>query len=612
MTGFRSIKGTESFLVDDKVTILIGANDHGKSNIISAVEYLNDEKTFQAEDINWDLADTTKNIDIEWHFDASEDALIKLGKLAPVSKTATMIVQVAPVTQVEGQPVAIVTPAVVAPEPAPTQEPTFEVNTDNEIVFYKDNKGNTLGVKSLPLPIPKAKIAEVISLRPRVELFEPPTTNFKDQVSLLELEKPEFEFMQGIFRLAGIWNDRAIVFAQNNRTSRMLDEASTRLTNILNDKWNQGRDLNWRLKHTGTNGDQIVIEIEDPSIGSTYTRPSLKSSGFKTYFLLTMIIYARTENQNADSYIYLFDEPGTYLHPHAQLDLQRSFETISEKSQLIYTTHSLFLINKNHPGRNRVISKTKDGTKIDQKPFIKNWKSVRESLGILLSNNFLIAEKTLLVEGPSDVIYLLHAIKKLKNDNKVDIDLNDLSIVDAGSSENYIAMAKLMLCEGRELVALLDGDKGGETIADHLSKVCEKEIKSGTLKIHKLPKDKSSEDIFTNTIILKDAVKTVVSNLVSDGFRELKDGLNLDTEIRKIESKTGVTLGATLDKITPKFFKEEVKVSKLSIALQYEDIATLATDIPDTAVTEIEKIKLALTLKGETNKETGVFDEIKV
>ena len=80
--GFRSIKETEAFLVDEKVTILIGANDHGKSNIISAIEYLNDERTFQKEDINWDLSDTDE-ISIEWHFDASDDVLRALSKLSP-------------------------------------------------------------------------------------------------------------------------------------------------------------------------------------------------------------------------------------------------------------------------------------------------------------------------------------------------------------------------------------------------------------------------------------------------------------------------------------------------------------------------------------------------
>lgn len=40
-------------------------------------------------------------------------------------------------------------------------------------------------------------------------------------------------------------------------------------------------------------------------------------------------------------------------------------------------------------------------------------------------------------------------------------------------------------------------------------------------------------------------------------------------------------------------------------------LATDSSEIPDKATTEINKIKKALSLKGETNEETGVFEEIK-
>ena len=42
-------------------------------------------------------------------------------------------------------------------------------------------------------------------------------------------------------------------------------------------------------------------------------------------------------------------------------------------------------------------------------------------------------------------------------------------------------MAKLMVAEGRDVVALTDGDKKGDEIEKHLKKVCEKEIKDKKL-----------------------------------------------------------------------------------------------------------------------------------
>lgn len=620
MTGFRSIKGTESMIVDSNVTILIGANDHGKSNILAAIKCLNEETNIVPEDKHWDLPDDAV-VSVEWEFKLTPTELTQLKNLEvkPKAKKAKLAVP-AEENNKEGKGDAVdsdkavpaevpVVPEQVESIPEEVEEQTFEVNKDEKIVFFRDNKANIVKIKALPYAISIAKEAEILALRPRVELFESPSGNVVDQITLAQLEDPQYEFMQGIFRLAEIWDSRKTIFTQNPGTSRQLDEASTKLTEILNDKWNQGKDLIWRLKHTGTNGDTIMIEIEDPSINTQYSRPSLRSSGFRTYFLLSMVTLARTGNKPNNSYLFLFDEPGTYLHPHAQLDLQRSFEAIADNTQILYTTHSIFLINKNHPDRNRVISKHVEGTKIDQKPFIKNWKSIRESLGILLSNNFLIAEKTLLTEGPSDVIYTLNIIKELKATGKIDVDLNDLSIVDAGNSENYLSMCKLMLSEGRSIVALLDGDKAGKDNKKQLERVCEKEIQSKQLQIYMLPDDKSIEDIAADAPALQKAVEEVNDYLVTNNLRKQAESFDKDIEIKKIIQTPGKTLGQVIDEVTTLWFTPGGKISKLSIALKYED--QNGRTINPQAQSHVEQIQKLLGLRGEKSAESGVFEEVK-
>ncbi|OGS22035.1 MAG: hypothetical protein A2252_02415 [Elusimicrobia bacterium RIFOXYA2_FULL_39_19] len=586
ITGFRSIKDEVVLILDERVSILIGANDHGKSNILAAIQCLNDEFQIKPEDKNWDL-DKDSVVKIKWHFSYTDDVKTILKGMS--------------VQEVDSQPDV---------QPTTATEECFPINSSEEIIYSRDNNSNKISIESLPFRIPISKGKDILQFKPRVELFVSPTTNIVDQVKVTELTQPQFEFMQGIFRLAGIWENRQEMFTQNDKTSRLLDEASERLTKILNDKWNQGRELKWKFEHTGSNGDTIVIKIQDPAIKSQYTRPSMRSSGFKTFFLLSMITSARTQNKPNDSYIFLFDEPGTYLHPHAQLDLQRSLESISENTQIIYTTHSIFLINKNHHDRNLVVNKTKQGTKVDQKPFINNWKSVRASLGILLSNNFLIADKTLLVEGPSDIIYVLNAMKTFKKENKLDIDLNDFSIVDAGCSENYIAMAKLMLSEGREVVALIDGNGTGSTIDKQLGKYCEAEIKSKKLKIKALPSGKSSEDIFCNIENLQESILDVAQELVDRGLRSFKQDIDVRKKSEAIKPHKNDTLGKIIEDITKSFFQPEEKISKLSIALKYEDICAKNSKlIPNTALAELTKIKEILKLRSEKSSDIAILEE---
>lgn len=606
--AFRSIKLEQELVVDERVTILIGANDHGKSNLLAAIRCLNDEQPINESDKHWDVSQNTP-AEIRWYFTPSKEVRTALEKLTEPLTIANAETVVSLPTQDAAQPIEAGETSAAEPTLSQPAVTNFPINSDGAIVYGRDSVSNKVKVLELPISIPAAKEAEVLALRPRVELFEAPSGNVKDQVSRGELDTSDFEFMQGIFRYAGLWEQRDTIFTYNPTTSRILDQASKKLTKILNDTWKQGKDLEWKFKHTGTNGDSIVIEIQDPAVQNSYTRPSLRSSGFRTYFLLSMIIYARTQNRPADSNIFLFDEPGTYLHPAAQLDLQRSFEVIADAAQIVYTTHSLFLVSKNHPTRNRVVSKTDDGTKIDQKPFSKNWKSVRESLGILLSNNFLIADKTLLVEGPSDVVYILDAIKKLKEKGLLDVDLNDFNIADA--EENYTVLAKLMLNEGRELVALLDGDEGGEKIKTQLQKACAQALTDGKLQIHLLPKDKSSEDIFADLGTLRRALRRSYDQLVVEEIRKSKKDLDIDAEVAKINPAQGETLGHVIDQNSKTWFEPKEKISKLLVSVMYEDeAASFVNDLPVDALPELTKLKALLKLRGEKSAEMGVFEEI--
>lgn len=661
ITGFRSIKETETIRVDNRVSVLIGANDHGKSNILKAIECLNDDCPFEEDDKNWDL-DKSKDVRIEWHFklDDGEDFSTRLNeqKLTEVTspQEGRLEAQEQKFLEITSLPAEVQTELsrIVSLEPQTfteedkgfllarrdylTQEQRdkfsefieinelentaetgekveeehkyFGSNDQGEVVYFRE--GVDSPVKVLSVPTSNTDVEDekyLLKMRPRVELFEAIPNNLKDKVNKKDIDKPEFEFMQGIFMLAGIWDQKDTIFNRTLVTERVLKDASARLTSALNRDWNQGKELSWMLSHNGTD---IEIMIEDPAIGTRYTRPSTRSSGFKTYFVTSMVIKARTTKNPSHSHIYLFDEPGIYLHPKAQLDLQRAIELISDGAQIIYTTHSLFLINKNYPERNKVVSKTARGTKIDQKPYLNNWKSVKESLGILLSNNFLIADKTIVTEGPSDIIYLWYLIKNLKRNEKVDIDLNDICMVDAGESQNYVAITKVMLAEGRGILALVDGDDGGSRIKTELEKVCAEEIGDKKLQIKQLDGNKSIEDYALDTSTFKEAIKMVVNNLVKLKVRELKNENSLVGALKNVRKQKNKTLGKVLlDEFGSGKVFTDVKdnISKLSVALQYEEIAKDSLNLEDDSVKLIFEIKELLSLRGEKSAESGVFSE---
>jgi len=273
----------------------------------------------------------------------------------------------------------------------------------------------------------------------------------------------------------------------------------------------------------------------------------------------------------------LFDEPGTYLHPIAQINLQRVFESLAEESQLLYSTHSIFMVSKNSPTRNRVIQKTKAGTVIDKKPYSRNWKAVRESLGIVLAQNFLIADRILLVEGPSDEVYIATVLSYLAHGDVIDIDLNEFCVVDAGDWRNYVAMAKLMLEEGRTVICLLDNDSHGRSVKENLEKIASSEINEAKLVLHLLPENCSTEDVLPHKDILIEGIVTLTDQLVQSGIIKLANDETLETirqkatDIIQKKKSPNKTLGALINELCRAVYKDEATLSKVALSAFYAD-----------------------------------------
>jgi predicted ATP-dependent endonuclease of OLD family len=53
--GYRSIRGPLELFIDPTSTIILGANDHGKTNILLALTHLNPDQSFTPDDLNWNL-----------------------------------------------------------------------------------------------------------------------------------------------------------------------------------------------------------------------------------------------------------------------------------------------------------------------------------------------------------------------------------------------------------------------------------------------------------------------------------------------------------------------------------------------------------------------------
>jgi predicted ATP-dependent endonuclease of OLD family len=360
--GFRSVAKKLALYIEPNVTVVLGPNDHGKTNLLDAISFLNEERKFDPEaDLNWDLEGEGERFPhLRFHFSLTQqerESLRDLENELRTSKAAAANPAEVPSTE-STEPIEI----------SPSQKSVDLDDVPETAEFYRQGVASTLSLNGWT-NFADEVVTKLRGFLPRAEIIEP-YDKISDSVTATELAPGMNDFMRGVFYYAGLDPDNASdLFVQNDTTERTLQNASGKLDETLKKSWSQGEALGFHLNHQ-CKIDAIQLKIDDPAVVRRRVRASHRSSGFTNYFAIKTILHARQEAHRAASYLLLFDEPGLFLHPSGQFDLLRVLETLAKTDQVIYVTHSLFMINKSYPTRHRLVLKTNEGTVIESKPFV--------------------------------------------------------------------------------------------------------------------------------------------------------------------------------------------------------------------------------------------------
>ena len=156
-----------------------------------------------------------------------------------------------------------------------------------------------------------------------------------------------------------------------------------------------------------------------------------RSAGF-VWFFSFLVWFSQMEKEYGDKLVILLDEPGLSLHGTAQADLLRYIkEKLLPQYQVIYSTHSPFMIDAGDLFTVRTVEDvvTKDdeilGTKVGDEVLSSDADTIfplRAVLGYDLTQSLFVGEHTLLVEGPSDLLYLTWASNELRSRGRTGLD----------------------------------------------------------------------------------------------------------------------------------------------------------------------------------------------
>ena len=299
----------------------------------------------------------------------------------------------------------------------------------------------------------------------------------------------------GLMRLARMEPEHLLNISSTEELRNRLDGASSHITRNIVKYWSQNSHLEVVFEvQPGRPGDPEHLRDSSANICALvrdkvrYSKTEIdkRSRGF-VWFFSFLAWYGYIRRQDGDNIILLLDEPGLSLHGKAQNDLLRYFTEELSAHQIVYSTHSPFMLDlEKHKERVRVVqdkgidapeelSKEADGTKV-----LNNlddvWADANAdtlfplfaAMGIEMWQMGYMGKNLLVVEGQSDREYLETMSMLLEKEDRVGLSRR-WGIVHAGGKGRVSPIvAILSASKGMNVAVLLDVDTENEGKIENL------------------------------------------------------------------------------------------------------------------------------------------------
>lgn len=276
-----------------------------------------------------------------------------------------------------------------------------------------------------------------------------------------------------------------------------LEDLGTQCVEVVSKKFKtifKQTDVDFKIKiRFGSGKKDLSFFTQDKTSGTKTISLSKRSDGFKWYLSLYLTLYDYLDTTNSDiKYVLLLDEPNLYLHPGAQNNLLYNvFYKEFKNTQIIYTTHSPYMIDSNNSYSVRIVEKnTQTIIYNSSREYAENSKNIEDvdtttplltALDLNISNSLIINSNDILVtvEGIQDV-YILNAMIK-KNDMLK--KFKNIKFIPGMSANKVPYLYSYLYGMGYNVYALFDNDKAGN---DAISDIVSNDLEDD--RIHKLLK----------------------------------------------------------------------------------------------------------------------------
>ena len=298
----------------------------------------------------------------------------------------------------------------------------------------------------------------------------------QDSIEFVE-EFDKAETVRNLFYLAELdIKELDKVKESPSKCIKLLNAASNRLTKKLNPAW-KGDPIHVDLRYNP--GNIMSVVISDVHKDGTITNTGLlnrRAEGFKWTFSFIVNFAAETQRAELKEAILLLDEPARNLHPTQQMGISDLLKNLAGSNQVLYATHSPFMIFDYTPGNLLVVEL--DKRKHLSRIFYDYWNADDKTLtpilyGLCRGQVESIVDREIgtnsrpiiIVETMSDAMYLNAFDKFLQDPN---ISMNPLNVIAAYNKNSVLPLAIFYRNHGYRTFVLLDNSEESKQISAQL------------------------------------------------------------------------------------------------------------------------------------------------
>lgn len=328
-------------------------------------------------------------------------------------------------------------------------------NTEEELFA---NTLITEGIESKLNEIFLKKIPKIFYFGKYSEL--PPEVIIEDLINNPAGKDESMETSRALINLSGS-SPRELIEEDYETRVAELEASAVEVTNSVLEYWTQNQfirvsfDSDKSIDKSNSKNVKVVnhilkIRLHD-DLHQFTTSFDKRSAGFRWFFSF-LVAFSEYEFEE-QPVIILLDEPGLNLHAKAQNDLLKYInEKLSPNHQIIYTTHSPFMVDSEKLKSVRLVEdKTKRDDKIGSKVTNDVLSTDRDTifplqsaLGYDLGQNLFVGPNNLIVEGTSDYIYLSKLSRHLEKKGKSHLDLGKISLTPVGGASKIPTFIALL------------------------------------------------------------------------------------------------------------------------------------------------------------------------